>query len=154
MSTPKEGVDSPDLIHNIALLAAARKEINNAVKTGLSEAVSRQALPAAKVAAPSIADQYLVAKATTSRVYITTQGPVVYDRIIGWQEYGGTVEAPILPKNGTAIRIGGDFVSQVSTPRHKSGDHKIEKALAGRVQGMEQIARDEIEKAFEAFIVH
>lgn len=129
---------------------AARRGLNAKVKEGLN-AAGRAVLPTVRRLAPHVIQSSLITKATTKRMYVTTQGSKVNDRTTGLLNFGGIVTTAIAPKTEKAIAWGGPsgvVVSQVTTPRHYKGKHFIETGIAERMPAVEDAMESSVMEAF------
>jgi hypothetical protein len=126
-------------------LRRARTEIGRETKEGLVAGTER-ILPGVKSAAPDVVAPYLTAGATTTKAYISTRGPKVYDRIAGLLEYGGTVTTPLFPNEKQAVGPGqGEWVvAEVRTPRKYTGQRRIAAAVTGGLPIAAAVAEREV----------
>jgi hypothetical protein len=156
----------------------ARRDIYRRTKSGIKHAGERTILPKARRGVtrrtPVVASQ-LIVKTTTTDGYLTAR-TVKQGRKIGLLNFGGTVDAPIVPKaaqkkiaaTGTrggaykgeiggrkfnfrgkrAIAFGGIVVSQVNKARRYRGSHFLEKA---RDEGLEEFGQALLPSILMAF---
>ncbi len=103
----------------LAGLRKQRREINQDVKKVTLDAAKAQVLPLARLrAVPSAAKPTIIAKSTTRGAYLTTTARGTLRRVIGLQEYGGTVATVILPKSAQALTVGPGIIrARVDSPR-------------------------------------
>lgn len=134
--------------------AEARRQINGQVKAGLLVAAQKVALPEAKHLAPVKTGRLqasLVAKASSRSAYLTTSLRGKQGRYVGLQEFGGTVSAPIVPKNKRAVVVNGQPVARVSGPRTYQAKRFLTRAVQRRRTEIALAIRDETLKAFKGF---
>lgn len=129
----------------------ASRDIRKRAKTGLAKAAKRVVLPAIRRFAPGVVDSFLTVKATSTRAFITTEGPKIGDRITGLLNFGGTVTTKVEPKRKLAVALRGTdvVVAAVTKPRKYTGKHFIEKGVAQTRDKVQREALPEIMKAFD-----
>lgn len=124
---------------------ALRKSIGKDAKKIMRASAQRRIVPRAERRAPSPAKGTIVARGTTTSVYVTTSARGKRRRIVGLLEYGGTVRAWIRPggkKKAIAFRgRGGEqvFVAVVKGPRTYRAQRFMGKAVD---QGRNAVLRD------------
>ena len=113
--------------------------LNRRVKEGLTEAGQRAVLPKVRVLSTSVSLPFITVKATSRRLFITTRGSKLGDRITGLLNFGGTVTTPIRPKDKQALTVApGVIRAAVTGPRKYRGKHFMEKA---RDQSLPEVER-------------
>lgn len=114
-------------------LQTFRRTYYRAVKGGMKDAAMHWIVPRVKKgAAPTKLRGLITAVAPrTNQVVITTKGSVKNSRIIGLQNYGGTLPRPIYPKRRLAIRVGntGEVRSVVRGTARITGKHFVERGI-------------------------
>lgn len=149
---------SPDLDTNVTVdaepalraLALAQKELKTRVKLGLQRGGEVAVLPRVREVAPSIVKPWLTIKSTQTRVYVTTRGPRVQDRITGLLNFGGDVKTTILPTKKSAIYIPGSFspIAAVRSPRHYTAKRFIETGVAAAMPSVESTMASQVLDSF------
>ena len=117
-------------VHN---LQNFRSTYYRAVRGGMKDAAMHWIVPRVKKgAAPTKYRGNITAVTSgTNRVVITSKGSVKISRIIGLQNFGGTLPRPIYPKRRLAMRIGntGEVRSVVRGTAGIRGKHFIERGI-------------------------
>lgn len=114
----------------MAGLRAQRREISEDVKETTLEAAENEVLPVVKAfAVPTRMKKTWVARSNTRGAWITTVVRGKGRAIIALLNFGGTSRATIKPKTRKALYFGGRWAASVSTPRHYTGKHFVEKAV-------------------------
>ncbi|MBA3689782.1 MAG: hypothetical protein H0W82_00015 [Actinobacteria bacterium] len=140
----------------LAALRAMRRDINQDVKKSMLDAAKAVTLPAVvALTAPSRGRMTMAAKATTRGAYITTNARGELRKVIGLLNFGGTVEAKILPKTKKALFFGGDHpVASISTPRHYRGKHFIEKGIQATLGRFSAHVERQLTKIMQGRLTH
>lgn len=144
-----------DDVRTIAEFKEFRRELNANIKQGLTEGAERHALPKARAVAPSVVAPWLTVKATSTRPYLTTRGPRVYDRITGLLNWGGSPTSDILPKKAKALSTpwGPKAVVRRGPFQGKTPVYKpklfLEEGSQAAVSGLEETLLDSVLDAFD-----
>lgn len=141
-----------------AVFKVAKREASKNVREGLTEGAERQALPKVRSRAPSVTQPYLTVKATQRGPYLTTRGRRIGDRITGLLNYGGTVTAPIAPREAKAlstpygpkslVRRGSGGIGKPAVYKPKLF---IEQGVNEAMPGLEEELLDAVVDSFEEF---
>jgi|GEM_PF-3135574 len=149
-----------DIGLTLAETRIARREINVRAKRAVALAAEHVGLPAIRGLAPHVVKEHFAARALGIRAYVTTTGPIKYDRIAGLLNWGGTVSTPIQPKSKKALTTpwgaravvwrGADGHS--GHPAHYTGKRYIERAIDATGDDLEVEMTREITHAFDGLL--
>lgn len=125
-----------------------RRHLGRDTKDVIARSVDRRTVPIARRRAPSIVAHSIVARATTTRAYLTTTLRGKRRRMFGLMEWGGTLRKPITPRRAGGVlhfRVNGRdvFVRRVSAPRTYPAKAFVRQAIEeSRTKVLRDIERD------------
>ena len=136
-----------------AALKKARRELRKVGNDTIRQVVDRRIVPTANGLAPSPAKGTMVGGGTSRGAYLTTRARGTTRAIVVLTNWGGTVKAPIRPKRKKALSFGGNHpVSIVTTPRHYTGSHWMERAVRLNLGSVRIALARELPAAIQAHI--
>jgi hypothetical protein len=145
-----------DLERTSETFKQARRDIGRDLRTQVVETADNVVLPTAKTRATNlkvkgrgVAASLVVRKGPGNAAYLTTSMRGINGRVIGLQEFGGTVRTRILPKKpGGAIRTPWGPRASISGPRHYKGRHFLTGAVKTKYPEFERRLLKDLMQAF------
>lgn len=128
----------------------ARKELRRDARRHVIDQGEISFLPGAKSVVPTMVKAQVIVRATGTRGYLTVKGKRLYDRVLGFWNFGGTVKTVVKPVNAQALTIGpGIFRAAVNNPRRQRGTHKLERVVDTRLPHFMDGLRQRFMHAFD-----